>query len=571
MKTLGIRARTLLPIVLLGTLLGVVATWYVVKISRDQMMRMAVESAEHLTTQINELRGYYTRNVVARARDNGVEATHDYTEHPGAIPLPATLVHQLNSLVSQNAGFTVRLYSEFPFPFRSDGGPRDPFERDALEFLTANPDQRYWRLTEFEGVPAIRYALADKMTAQACVDCHNTHPLSPKTGWKLGDVRGVLEVIQPVDHLLAASGAAARNLALLIVLGISIVLAATVLNVHRILKSLLEAVRVAENIATGDLTQRMEQTSQDEIGRLQRAMSAMSLRLSQIIHEVRGRADGLLSASSQVSSTSQVLSQGTSEQAASFEETSSCMEEMNASISKNGVNSQQVAQMALKGATDATETSKAVRETALAMNTIAEKVSIIEEIAYQTNLLALNAAIEAARSGENGRGFAVVASEVRKLAERSQAAARQICALASSSVKGAEHSQALLSELVPSIRTTAELIHEVAASSNEQAAGVAQVNKVMVQMNQVTQTNAAVAEELASTAEELAHQAQALQQLLVVFRVDEADRPARDPQVTPSTLPTGSARQGPRSPRSPAPAVALRATAGALPPHERGG
>jgi methyl-accepting chemotaxis protein len=153
------------------------------------------------------------------------------------------------------------------------------------------------------------------------------------------------------------------------------------------------------------------------------------------------------------------------------------------------------------------------------MRSIAEKVSIIEEIAYQTNLLALNAAIEAARAGEHGRGFAVVATEVRKLAERSQGAAKEISGLASSSVKVAERSGQQLAELVPSIRKTADLVQEVAAASSEQSAGVSQINKAMAQVDQVTQRNASAAEELASTAEEMAAQAEALQQLVSHFRV----------------------------------------------------
>jgi methyl-accepting chemotaxis protein len=285
-------------------------------------------------------------------------------------------------------------------------------------------------------------------------------------------------------------------------------------------RSLLEAVRVANELSQGNLTGQVEVYGNDETGQMLQALKDMSARLSQTLSEVKASAGALASASAQVAAGAQTVSQGTSEQAASVEETSSSLEEMSASITQNAENSRLMEQMSAKGAGDAEASGRVVNETVTAMKAIAEKISFIEEIAYQTNLLALNAAIEAARAGEHGKGFAVVASEVRKLAERSQTSAKEIGSLASASVQVAERSGKLLDELVPAIRKTADLVQEVASASREQASGVNQMNKAMGQVDQVTQRNASAAEEMSSTAEELSSQSEALMQLMSFFRTN---------------------------------------------------
>ena len=302
-----------------------------------------------------------------------------------------------------------------------------------------------------------------------------------------------------------------------------------------------EALAVTQRLAEGDLTVRIDDVSKDEIGQMLSAQQGLIGKLNQIIGEVKGAADALSNAAAQVSQTAQSLSQSSSEQAASVEETTASIEQMTASITQNTENAKVTDNMASKSSVEATQGGTAVKDTVEAMKSIASKIGIIDDIAYQTNLLALNAAIEAARAGEHGKGFAVVAAEVRKLAERSQVAAQEIGQLAGSSVKMAEQAGKLLDEMVPSIKKTSDLVQEIAAASQEQSAGVGQINGAMGQMNKATQQNASASEELAATSEEMGGQAMQLQELMEFFKIEEqrvgAGRTAKRLQTAAAAAP----------------------------------
>ena len=279
--------------------------------------------------------------------------------------------------------------------------------------------------------------------------------------------------------------------------------------------------RVMGAMEQGDMTQTINKSYQGDFATLKEAINNTIAKLSETIAQIITAADALSNASGQVSATAQSLSQSSSEQAASVEETTASLEQMTASVSQNTENAKVTDNMASKAAKEAGEGGEAVGKTVDAMKSIADKIGIIDDIAYQTNLLALNAAIEAARAGEHGKGFAVVAAEVRKLAERSQVAAQEIGQLAGSSVKMAEQAGSLLKEMVPSIQKTSDLVQEIASASEEQSTGVGQINNAMGQLNKATQQNASASEELAATAEELGGQAGQLQQLMEFFAVDE--------------------------------------------------
>ncbi|WP_456621592.1 MULTISPECIES: methyl-accepting chemotaxis protein [unclassified Bradyrhizobium] len=361
-------------------------------------------------------------------------------------------------------------------------------------------------------------------------------------------------------------------------------------------RALAQAVGLADAVAIGDLSHKIESSSNDEIGDLIKSLNAMTVNLNataalanaiaqgnlmveakpqsdkdtlglalermveklrQIVSEALTAAQNVSAGSQELSASAEQLSQGATEQASSAEEASSSMEEMASNVKQNADNANQTEKIAAQSAKDAEASGAAVGRAVNAMQTIAEKITIVQEIARQTDLLALNAAVEAARAGEHGKGFAVVASEVRKLAERSQAAAAEIGTLSTETVKVAQEAGNMLAKLVPDIKKTAELVEEITAACREQDVGSAQINQAIQQLDKVGQQNASASEQVSSTSEELASQAEQLQSTIAYFRIEQgakghaaapidravsqlrtkaahmaaADRPARKPQA----------------------------------------
>jgi methyl-accepting chemotaxis protein len=365
-------------------------------------------------------------------------------------------------------------------------------------------------------------------------------------------------------------------------------------------RGLARTVALADAVALGDLSKTVEVTSQDEIGDLVAAMNRMTanlnttaqlageiangnlmveatlqsdkdtmglalqtmlVKLRAVVTEALTAAGNVSSGSQELSASAEQLSQGSTEQASSTEEASASMEEMAANVKQNAENASQTETIARQSAKDAEASGAAVGRAVDAMQTIAQKITIVQEIARQTDLLALNAAVEAARAGEHGRGFAVVASEVRKLAERSQAAAAEIGTLSTDTVKAAREAGDMLGRLVPDIKRTAALVEEITAACREQDVGSGQINQAIQQLDKVTQQNASASEQVSATSEELAAQADRLQTTISYFRIDAAGLGDRSVDADVTRLRETAVRM--RAPsavvRSPAPATRRKA------------
>jgi len=295
------------------------------------------------------------------------------------------------------------------------------------------------------------------------------------------------------------------------------------LIIKRMLNPLNNLTTFSEKVAQGILYENIKIDRDDEIGQLAKAFSIMIARIREVVHGVKDNADNLVSASQQLSSSSEEMSQGASEQASSTEEVSSSMEEMSSNIQQNTDNAQETEKISVIAAKGISEVEKAAGESLTSIKQIAEKITIVNDIAFQTNILALNAAVEAARAGEHGRGFAVVAAEVRKLAERSKIAADEIVSLSNYSVKVTEDAGGLMMKIIPEVEKTARLVQEITAASLEQNSGADQINNAIQQLNQVTQQNAAASEEMSTSSEELSSQAEQLKDMVSFFKVDNAE------------------------------------------------
>ena len=346
--------------------------------------------------------------------------------------------------------------------------------------------------------------------------------------------------------------------------------------VRGVVRSLAQAVQVAESVAAGDLTRQVAAEGRDEVATLMKSLASMREGLVRVVGGVRGSAQSVATACTQIAQGNSDLSSRTEEQASALEQTAASMEELRCSVKQNADNAQQADQLA-RGASEVAaqggqvvaqvvHTMKGINESS---SKIAEIIGVIDGIAFQTNILALNAAVEAARAGEQGRGFAVVAAEVRNLAQRSAQAAREIKTLIGASVERVEQGSELvdkagraMTEIVTAVKRVSDVVAEISAASVEQSSGVSQIGEAVVQMDQATQQNAALVEESAAAAESLKQQARQLVDAVAVFKLS-ADE-ARD-EVAPTVKqvqPPAPVQRAvavpptPAAPRMPAPAPA---------------
>ncbi len=366
-------------------------------------------------------------------------------------------------------------------------------------------------------------ALKGITNSKIVIDYNGNPVLSAYTPIEIDDLTWALmaeideaEVIKPITTL------AIHISIIAVVIGFVIVIVSLLFS-RSISTSLLKGVEFAKKLSEGDLTATIDIDQKDEIGQLAESLSTMGNKLREIVQNILNGSDNISSATLQVSSAAQQLSQGANEQASSVEEISSTMEEIAANIEQNTENAGQTEKISGTASEGIQEVSKQSDNSVNANKLIAEKITIINDIAFQTNILALNAAVEAARAGEHGKGFAVVAAEVRKLAERSKDAAGEIVGLAKNSLDLAELAGKRMEEILPDVIKTTQLVQEISSASHEQNNGATQVNSAIQQLNTVIQQYAASSEELATSSEEMNGQAEQLREVISFFKIDNSE------------------------------------------------
>lgn len=559
----SLAVKFLTPIALVFLTIIVVAYLYVPSRVENFAAEEAKATAVGMVNQYRNLRSYYTQNVVGKVlASSDLKASFNYKHDPKLIPLPATMIHDLSEMMGSN-GTHLNLYSKFPFPNRQQRQLSD-FQSSAWDFLNQNPDAEFSKLLMENGVPVVKVALADKMSADACVNCHNNHADSPKKDWKLGDVRGVLEVTVPIAEIVGSG----RQLANTIVFGLiaaSIFILAVLYwmfnqNINTSLKSIANAL---DDIAAGggDLSKTLTYKANDEIGQITTSFNKFIVSLRKIVSNISTQSRDISTSTRMLNdaiqtTTRQIVNQHseTDQTAASIEEMSVTVKQVSGNADSGRAHAEKAESLATEGIHVMLENQRSIEAMSKEIDqasavisrldkdseNIGSVISVIRGIADQTNLLALNAAIEAARAGEQGRGFAVVADEVRTLASRTQASTQEIQGMieriqngtreavaamlsgqshTEGSVTRAQAAGTVLQQIKEALKEIKDINRLTSNAAIEQQHATDQINRSIHSISSISESNAESAKTMSENVQELSNIARTLSDSVNQFKM----------------------------------------------------